>query len=227
MITQTNTNGVDFLLNILQAVTQTNGSALNTNSVGTIPQLLVLDAQSALVQSGRVPGGQAYQKPANAAQIPPNALGNVVANTNAGVVMLGGFETRASKLGCTKAGAFWCSVNAAAISISLQALGTNTNGNAGDTTFSNWNQIVLLNPSGTGIDNTAAATVTVTSSNTNGANIGMTPVNVLGGATIGGNGGVYCAQNWNGNGQPVNATNLNITINSTGPVNFVGLICGS
>lgn len=226
MITQTNTNGVDFLLNVLQAVVQTNGTSLNSNTVGSIPQLVVAEAQAALVQAGRVPGGQAYLKGSNGVYIPPGPTGVVGANTNAGVLSIAGFETRPSKLNTTKSAAFLVTVNATAVNVSLQALGTNTNANVGDTTFANWNQIIFLNPSGLGIDNTAAVNATITSSNTNGANIGVIPINATGGYVLQA-GGAVVAQAWNGNGTAITTSTLNIVINSTGLVNLVGLICGS
>lgn len=226
MQTQTNTTGVDFLVNVLQAAIQTNGTSLNTNAVNALPQILGLSKTRALIQSGRVPGGQAYQKGSNAAYIPPNALGTVVANTNAGTVFPGGVETRPSQLPCTKNGAFIVVTSSTTkVTVPLTNTATNTNGQAGDTVFATWNQIVLYNLTGLGIDNTNSASMTVAGSNTNGANIGLTPVNALGGYTLAGGGGYAVAQNWNG--VTINAANANIEITPTAGGIFAGVISGS
>jgi hypothetical protein len=223
---QTNTNGVDFLLNFLQGALYTNGSALNTNAVSAQPTLLALDSQSAQQQSGRNPGGQAYQKPSNAAYIPPNAQGTVVANTNAGCVLIGGYETRPSKLGTTKSGAFLVTMNGTnAVNLNLTNTAVNTNAQVGDTTFTYWNQIIVHNLTGQGIDNTNGASLTLASTNTNGANLGIIPVNALGGLVVPA-ASAYALQNWNTNGTPLNSSALNATLTPTGSGQCVVEISG-
>lgn len=217
MITQTNTSGVDFVLNYLQGALQTNGAALNTNAAGVLPVLLALEPTAAQIQSGRIQGGQAYKKPSNGVYIPPNAIGVVQPNTNAGVVMAGGYETRPSQLGTTKSGAFIVQMNGTnAVNLNLTNTAVNTNGQVGDTVFANWNQISVQNLTGMGIDNTAAASLTFAPSNTNGANIGTLTTNSLGGVTVTGAGGAYLAQNWNGNGTAIGASSLNAVLTPTG-----------
>jgi hypothetical protein len=225
MQTQTNTTGVDFVLANLQATLQSTGN-YSGNSAPAIPDIIALDPQNALQQTGRVPGGAAYQKGSNAAYIPPNALGTVVANTNAGQVLLAGWETRPSKLTCTKNGAFVVQTNGTTpVVVPLTNTATNTNGQVGDTVFASWNQIVFYNLTGLGIDNTNAAGMTVASSNTNGANIGLTPVNAVGGYTLAGGGGAAVQQNWNGVTIAANAANITITPTAGGI--FAGVISGS
>ena len=225
MITQTNTAGVDFLLNFLQAAVQTNGSAQNTNAVNAIPTLLALEPTAAQIQSGRVLGGQAYQKPSNAAYISPNSLGVVVANTNAGAILIGGYETRASKLNTTKSGAFLVTMNGTnAVNLNLTNTAVNTNAQVGDTVFATWNQIIVHNVTGQGLDNTALAGLTFASTNTNGANIGLSAVNAVCGYTVAGASAI-ALQNWNG--VAINASNLNATITPTGSGQCVIEISGS
>ena len=228
MQTQTNTSGVDFVLNYLQAAIQqssgTNGVPTG-NSVTAVPVLMALDSQNALQQSGRLPGGPAYNKPSNAAFIPPNALGVVASNTNAGIVALSGIETRPSKLGTTKSGAFVVEMNGTnAVVVPLTNTAVNTAGQVGDTVFATWFELIFYNLTGMGIDNTNAASCTVAGSNTNGANIGVTPVNATGGYTLAGGGGIAIAQNWNG--VTVNAANANITITPTASGVLGVVVCG-
>lgn len=231
MQTQTNTTGVDFILNYLSAALQsggttTNSSLGNTNAVNAIPTLQAVDAQSALILSGRVVGGQSYTKPSNSVYIPPGPTGVIAANTNAGTVVLSGVEIRPSKLGTTKNGAFVIVMNGTnAVVVPLTNTATNTNGQVGDTVFATWNQITFYNLTGLGLDNTNAASATVASSNTNGANIGLTPVNAVGGYTLAGGGGFVAQQNWNG--VTINAANANITITPTASGLLAGVISGS
>ncbi len=226
MLTQTNTSGVDFILNALQAALQSTNTTntLSTNSI--LPLLQAVDPSWALQLAGRVPGGQAYQKGSNGAYIAPTAAGNVVSNTNAGVVALTGFETRASKLPCTKNGAFILNTNSTnTYTLQLTNTATNTNGQVGDTVFASWNQIIFLNLSGMGIDAVASAAMKVAPSNTNGANFGPTSVNTAGEINLDGNGGVFLMQSWNG--VAINAAAKNYTVIPTAGGIFCCVICGA
>lgn len=223
MITQTNTSGVSFVVeNVVGQLQSTN----TTNAATSLPAMLALEPQVAIQQGGRNPGGQAYRKGANIAYIPPNSLGTVVANTNAGCVLLDGFEMMAARLGTTKSGAALISVNAnTAVNLNLTNTAVNTNSQAGDTVFANWNQLIFYNLTGMGIDNSSAGVLTVLSSNTNGANIGATPVNALGGYVVQA-GGAAVAQSLNTN-TAIAANSLNCSVNCTTAGLVAIVICGS
>ena len=99
---QTNSTGVSFVYNNLQS-TELSSVSGNTNAVTGIPFVTQLDAQSTLIQAGKVPGGTAFRQAPN---VPYTAAGN----TNAVIVQLDGFETQLSRLNgtFTKSGAFIC-----------------------------------------------------------------------------------------------------------------------
>lgn len=228
MINQTNTNGVDFIMNTLQGGIQSNSNSTGgatSNAVDSLPTLMGLDPQNALQQTARQPGGSCFAKGANAAYIPPGPLGTIISNTNAGT-WNPSFEIRPSKLGTTKSGGFFVQMNGTnAVTVPLTNTATNTNGTVGDTVFATWYQIKFANLTGLGIDNTNSASATVSSSNTNGANLGFQPVNANGGYTIAGGGGTVIQQNFNG--VTINASQNAILITPTGSGMLYGEICGA
>ena len=211
MLTGTNTTGVDFVFNNLQAALQ---SGSNTNADSALPLVMALDPQSALAITGRQPGGPSYLKSTNVA----------TPSSTTGAMLLDGFETRASKLPYAKNGAFIVSLNGTnSVTVQLTNTAINTNGQAGDTVFATWNQIVLYNLSG--VDGNNAASLTVAPAASNGANLQFTASNTTGLAmTIDGASAQLLGSV---NGVTVNSTKTGITITPTADSLFGCVVSGA
>ena len=201
---QTNSTGVSFVYNNLQS-TELSSVSGNTNAVTGIPFVTQLDAQSTLIQAGKVPGGTAFRQAPN---VPYTAAGN----TNAVIVQLDGFETQLSRLNgtFTKSGAFICVTSGTtAVNVPLTNTSTNTNSNCGYNVFAKMNFIAMWNLSGIdGLANSASMAITVTG--TNGFNFG---IGANGSLALQGGGNPMCL--WNLNGATVNAANAYITCTPT------------
>lgn len=212
MITQTNTNGVNFLWNNLGAVVE---SGSNTNTVTALPVAMAFEHQTALTLSGRQPGGASYLGLTNNVS-PANASGAVV-------ILMDDLVTRADKLGYTKSGFFFVTTNSTtAVTVPLTNTATNTNGQAGDTVFATWNMIIMRNLSGT--DGVNSASMTVGPATTNGANLLVTPTNGSGTFTLDGSSAICFLDV---NGVAINASHAAITVTPTAGGTFGMVICGS
>jgi hypothetical protein len=212
-VAQTNTNGVSFVLNNLQATGVSNIGA-NTNSVPTIPNLLGLDYQSAAFMTGRQPGGVAFRGQ-------PQTVFASPSNANAAAILVDAFESSVARLGYTKSGAFYLALNGTtAVTVPLTNTQTNTNGYWGDTTFATANVLLFRNVSG--IDGNPNASISINGSGTNGHKMGLTTNSQI---TLDGNGSVFWNQSVNG--FTVNAANANITFTPTNTGAFVCVIAGS
>lgn len=198
-IAQTNTTGVDFIINNLQATVTANVGA-NTNAVNALPTLLALEPMTAAVACGRQKGGPVYHGAPNA----------VWPSNSTGVIQITNFEASAAVLPYTKNGCLMVlCTGTTPVTISLTNTQINTNGFWGDTTFANANVIMFKNVSGAG-DNGAIASMSINGSGTNGFKMGMATNSQI---TLDGAGSIWFSQTTNG--FAVNAANANITITPT------------
>lgn len=210
---QTNTNGVNFVVNNLQAQEISNNAG-NTNSVPLLPSLIGLEPQAALSMSARNPGGVCYR----------GGINSVFLNNNAGAILVDAFESSVARLGYQKSGAFMvvCS-GTNAVSVPLTNTQTNTNGYFGDTTFATANVLLWKNCSGQGDNNNGvSASMSINGSGTNGNKMGLTTNSQI---TLDGGGSIWWSQS--NNGFTVNAANAQVTITPTNGGVFVGVIAGS
>lgn len=212
MLTATNTNGVEFVLNNLQATLQSN---TNANVVTALPILMALGKKEALELTNRVKGGTSYLGGTNSAS--PNT-------TNA-AILLSMLQAGASDLGYAKNGAFYVTTSGTtAVTIPLTNTATNTNGKTGDTVFATWNRIVCYNLSG--LDNTNSAAMTIGPAATNGNNLMVTSTNgTANRISLDGGGGVAVLISTNGT--TVNAANAAVTVTPTSGGTFAMVISGS
>jgi hypothetical protein len=208
---QTNTSGVDFLFNNLQAALQ---SGSNTNGLvtnGVLPVLLAMESQVATQLSGRNPGGIAYHGETNV----------VAPNSTSAMVLLDNLETGAAKLPYVKNGAFSVSLSGTnAVTVPLTNTQTNSSAQVGDTIFAKYNKIILWNLSGVDGNNSASMTVGPAATNGNKLQLPLTNSTI----TIDGSSAHVFASV---NGVTINAANAAITITPTANSTFGCVIMGS
>jgi len=199
-----NTNGANFVYNNLQAYDQ-------FNTVNVLPNVIQLERQSALQQSGRLPGGGSYR--GNSANVSPN--------TTTAAILLDAMVTSAADLGYQKSGAFVVTLNGTtAVTVPLTNTSTNTNSVAGDNVFAKWSLIIGYNL--TGLDGVNAADITLAKAATNGVPLGIAGANTY---TVPASSRVVF-ENCNG-GITVNAANAAVTITPTADGHFALVVCGS
>lgn len=211
MLTQTNTTGVDFVFNNLQAALQSGNNTNGLSTNGILAYVFAVESQAALQQSGRNPGGVAYRGETNVA----------APNTTNAQVMLDSFEIMASRLPYTKNGSFVVNTTGTTpVTVPLTNTATNTTSQAGDTVFAKYNKIIFYNLSG--LDGVNSAAMTVGPAGTNGNKLQLPLTNST--MTIDGSSAWVLGSV---NGVTINAANAAITITPTAGGWFGAVIMGA
>lgn len=173
-----------------------------------LPFLSIFERQSAMLLTGRNPGGSAYRQPP---WVTPAKS----------IIALDDIATVMDADGLAKHGAFHVTTSGTtAVNIDLTNLVTNATSQAGDATFATINKIVAFNVSG--LDGVSAANMTLAQGASNPAPLGFggTSPTVT----------VYASSPWvwfNKAGGTITSSAKIITITPTAGGNFVLLVAGS